>query len=71
MYPQACYLRWLTAVEGGEVDEALEARADLCQWLAVGGVAPEWTDTERKAFFGWDHRKPLALPGVTTEAVRS
>jgi hypothetical protein len=61
MDPQACYERWRSAVQIGDVDEAREARADLCEWFGRGGAKPQWTERERAAFFAWDPRRPLAL----------
>lgn len=51
MDPQACYERLLRAVAEGDADEAAEAHDDLRTWLLRGGFEPQWTPSDRSAFF--------------------
>lgn len=68
MDPQACYARWLAAVEDGATDEARDAKADLCEWFAKGGAKPQWTTAERAAFFAW---APGKRPRLVVTYVRA
>lgn len=47
MDPNACLARIKQAVADGDEEEAIEARADLREWVAKGGFEPNdpnWRD---------------------------
>jgi hypothetical protein len=57
MDPNVCWERFLQALEVGDTAEALEARADLSEWLARKGFEPRWSPEQRRAFFAWQARR--------------
>lgn len=56
MDPNACYQRWLDALEEDNNEEAAEAHRDLTAWLASDGLQPNWTGAERMEFHSWRTR---------------
>lgn len=51
MDPNACYLRWMSAIADEDSEEAAEAYNALRAWLERGGFEPSWTPSERRTFF--------------------
>lgn len=47
MDPNACLERFITALDGNDIEEACIAQEDLTTWLGKGGFEPNWTSFKR------------------------